>query len=315
MFPYIVRRVLQSLLTLWIISVVTFVIAKATPGGPFGLDDPDQSVRMPQEMRDHYRQLYGLDQPVAIQYLRWLGGIVRGDFGVSYTYRNEHVQQVIGRTWPVTAQLGLGTLLLALGLGIPLGLGAATRRGSGLDHLSRVVAVLGAATPVYVLATLSVLIFSARLRLLPLTGWDTIGRAALIVPICVLALGPIAVITRYTRAATLEVLSAEFIRTARAKGLPPRQVIGRHVLKNALLPVLTLSGPLVAHLLTGSFFVETIFNIPGIGAAFVFAAADRDYPLIMAGAVLSGSLIILLNLAVDLAYGLLDPRIRFGAAD
>lgn len=307
---YIARRLLQSLLTLWIITVVTFVIAKATPGGPFGLDDPDQAARVPQEMRDHYRRLYGLDQPVTTQYLRWLGGIVRGDFGVSYTYRNERVQQVLGRTWPVTAQLGLGALILALGLGIPLGVVAAARRNSPADHLSRGVAVLGAATPVYVVATLCVVIFAARLHILPLTGWGTPGRALL--PICVLALGPLAAVLRFTRAGMLEVLSADFIRTARAKGLRPRRVITRHALQNALLPVLTLAGSLAAHLLAGSFFVETIFNIPGAGATFVYAAANRDYPLIMAGALLSGGLIVGLNLVVDLAYGVLDPRIRGG---
>lgn len=305
---YIVRRLLQSLFTLWIITVVTFAIARATPGGPFGLDDPDQAARVPQEMRDHYRRLYGLDQPVTTQYLRWLGGIVRGDFGVSYTYRNERVQAVLGRTWPVTAQLGLGALALALGMGIPLGVAAATRRRGALDHLSRGVAVLGAATPIYVVATLCVVLFAAQLRILPLTGWGTPGRALL--PICVLALGPLAAVIRFTRAGMLEVLSADFIRTARAKGLWPRRIVMRHALQNALLPVLTLAGPLAAHLLAGSFFVETIFNIPGAGATFVYAAGDRDYPLIMAGALLSGGLIVGLNLLVDVAYGVLDPRIR-----
>lgn len=305
---YIFRRLLQSLLTLWIITVVTFVVAVATPGGPFGLDDPDQASRVPQEMRDHYRRLYGLDQPVTTQYLRWLGGIVRGDFGVSYTYRNERVQQVLGRTWPATVQLGLGATLLALGLGVPLGVIGAVRRGSGLDILGLGLALLGAATPVYVLATLCIVVFSAQLKLVPLIGWGTLSRA--ILPVCILALGPMAGVIRFTRAGMLDVLSADYIRTARAKGLRPRHVITRHALKNALLPVLTLSGPLAAHLLAGSFFVETMFNIPGAGAAFVYAAADRDYPLIMAGALLSGGLIVGLNLLVDLAYGVLDPRIR-----
>ncbi len=310
MLTYISRRVLQSLLTLWVISLVTFGIARATPGGPFGLDDPDQAARVPQEMRDHYRRLYGLDQPVPTQYLHWLGGIVRGDFGVSYTYRNERVRQVIARTWPATMQLGLAAMSLALGLGIPLGLAAATHRRSAADHLVRAIAALGAATPVYVVATLCVVLFSVKLQFLPLTGWGSLSRV--ILPACVLSLGPLATVIRFTRAGTLEVLQADFVRTARAKGLHPYQVLGRHVLKNALLPVLTLAGPLIAHLLTGSFFVETIFNVPGLGATFVHAAADRDYPLIMAGALLSGSLIIGLNLLVDLAYGMMDPRIRLG---
>ena len=306
--PYLFSRLRQSLLTLVLITVLTFAIDQAAPGSPFGLDDPDVAVRVPPEMRDRYRQLYGLDRPLPVQYLSWLGRLLQGDFGISYTYRNETVLAVLRRAWPPTVQIGLIALVLALGLGIPLGVGAAVRRRSRLDRFSRAVAVVGAATPVYVLATLTMLLFAVRLHVLPLIGWG--GLARLLLPACVLALGPLAVVIRFTRAAVLETLSADYVRTARAKGLHSRQVIGRHVLKNALLPVLTLAGPLAAALLVGSFFVETMFNIPGLGATFVYAAADRDYPLIMAGAVLSGGLIILLNLAVDLAYGLLDPRIR-----
>ena len=307
-YGYIFSRLRQALITLWLITVLTFVVAKMAPGSPFGLDDPDQAARVPQEMRDRYRELYGLDRPVVVQYLSWLGRLLQGDLGVSYTYRNETVQEVIRRSWPATAEIGLVALLLALGLGVPLGVAAATRRHSALDHLSRAVAVTGAAIPVYVLATLAVLLFSVKLQVLPLTGWGSPAR--ILLPACVLALGPLALAIRYSRTATLEVLGADFVRTARAKGLRSHQVIGGHVLKNALLPILTLAGPMAAALLTGSFFVETIFNVPGLGSTFVYAAADRDYPMIMAGALLSGGLIILLNLAVDLAYCLLDPRIR-----
>lgn len=302
------NRLGQSLLTLLLLSVLTFALSHATPGGPFGLDDPDQAARVPLEMRQRYRQLYGLDQPLAVQYLRWLGRVLQGDFGMSYTYRNETVQQVLARTLPVSAPIGLAAAALALGAGAPIGLAAAARRGAWPDQLARLLAVTGAAIPIYVLATLCVVIFAVRLHWLPLTGWGAPGRA--ILPICVLALGPLGAVIRFTRAETLEVLAADYVRTARAKGLPLRQVLGRHVLRNALLPALTLAGPLLAHLLTGSFFVETIFNIPGVGAAFVYAAADRDYPLIMAGALLAGSLVVVLNLLVDVAYGLLDPRLR-----
>ncbi len=307
-WPQLLARLGQALLTLLLLSLLTFVVAHATPGGPFGLDDPDQAVRVPLEMRQHYRQLYGLDQPLATQYLRWLGRVLQGDFGVSYTYRNQTVQQVLARTLPVSAPLGLAAALLALGVGAPLGLLAAARRGTWLDQLARLLAVSGAAVPAFVLSLLAVLIFSVGLRWLPLTGWGGPGRV--ILPIGILALGPLGVIIRFTRAEGLETLTSDFVRTAYAKGLHERQVLSRHVLRNALLPALTLAGPLLAHLLTGSFFVETIFNIPGVGAAFVYAAADRDYPLIMAGALLSGSLVILLNLLVDVAYGLLDPRLR-----
>jgi ABC-type dipeptide/oligopeptide/nickel transport system permease component len=312
MSTYILRRLLQSLLTLWLITLVTFVVARMAPGGPFGLDDPDQAARIPQEMRDQYRRLYGLDRPLTVQYINWLARAAQGDLGVSYSYRNERVLDVIRRTWPVSAQLGLGAFVLAVGLGIPLGVAAALRRGSGVDALSRTVAVAAAATPVYVLATLCIVLFSVRLKVFPLIGGNAPGR--LLLPMCVLAFGPLALVARFARSGVLEVLHEDYIRTARAKGLRSHQVIGQHLLKNALLPVLTLCGPLVATLLTGSFFVESLFNIPGLGAAFVYAAADRDYPLIMAGALLAGGLIILLNLGVDLAYGWLDPRIRLAAA-
>jgi ABC-type dipeptide/oligopeptide/nickel transport system permease component len=305
---YILSRLSQSLLTMLLITLLTFVVAQLTPGSPFGLDDPDQAARVPQEMRDRYRQLYGLDRPLPVQYLSWLGRLLQGDLGVSYTYRNESVRAVLARAWPVTAQLGLTALLIALAVGVPLGIVSAVKQGRPLDHLSRGLALFGAATPVYVLATLGVLLFSALWGIVPLTG--KVAPARILLPAAVLALGPLAVLLRYTRTATLEVLHADFVRTAHAKGLRSRQVIGGHVLRNALLPVLTLAGPLAAALLGGSFFVETIFNLHGLGATFVSAAANRDYPLIMAGALLSGSLIILLNLAVDLSYTALDPRIR-----
>ncbi len=309
---HVLARLGQSLLTLLLITLLTFVVAQLTPGSPFGLDDPDQAARIPQEMRDHYRQLYGLDQPLPVQYLSWLGRLAQGDLGVSYTYRNESVRSVLARAWPVTARLGLAALAIALAVGVPLGVASAVHRGRPVDHLSRGLALFGAATPVYVLATLAVLLFTVHWRVVPLTG--AAGPARILLPAVVLALGPLAVLLRHTRTATLEVLSADFVRTAHAKGLRSREVIGGHVLRNALLPVLTLAGPLAAALLGGSFFVETIFNLPGLGATFVSAAANRDYPLLMAGALLSGSLIILLNLAVDLGYGLLDPRIRLEPA-
>lgn len=301
-------RLGQALLTLWLLTILVFAVAHAAPGGPFGLDDPDQAARVPLEMRQRYQQLYGPDQPVIVQYLRWLGRMLQGDLGVSYTYRNETVQQVLGRALPVSAPIGLAAAGLALTAGVALGVAAATRRGAWPDQLARLLAVTGAAIPIYVLATLCVIVFAGRLHWLPLTG--PTAPARVILPIGVLALGPLGAVIRFTRAETLEALTADYVRTALAKGLPPRHLLTRHVLRNALLPALTLTGPLLAHLVTGSFFVETIFNIPGAGAVFVYAAADRDYPLIMAGALLAGGLVILLNLLVDVAYGLLDPRLR-----
>jgi ABC-type dipeptide/oligopeptide/nickel transport system permease component len=308
---YALRHGLQALLTLWFITLLTFVLAHAAPGGPFGLDDPDLAERAPPEMRERYRHLYGLDRPLLRQYADWLAAVARGDLGVSYTYPTESVGGVLARTWPLTAALGLRAGAIALLLGLPLGILAAVRQGGFADHATRGLAVIGAATPVYVLAAVLIILFGSKLHWAPLTRGE--GPVIDLLASVVLAVGPFATIARFTRVATLDALAAEFIVTARGKGLHPRQILGRHVLRNALLPVLTLAGPILAHLLTGSFFVETIFNVPGAGATLVFAAGARDYPLIMAGALLSGGLIVTLNWGVDLAYGMLDPRIRVEA--
>jgi ABC-type dipeptide/oligopeptide/nickel transport system permease component len=309
MWQYIVRRVIQSVFTLWVLSVITFGIAKLTPGSPLGLSDPDAALKMTQEMRDSLIKAYDLDKPVWWQYSKWLSGAMQGDLGMSLSLRNEHVQDILARDWPVSAQLGLTATLLAIGLGIPIGVVAAVKRNTIVDYISMFIAVVGTAVPNFVLAIVMILVFSVTLHWLPVTGWGTLDRA--IMPVFVLMLGPLAGVARYTRSSVLEVVKQDYVRTAHAKGLTQRSIIFKHVLRNALIPVITICGPMLAGLLTGSFFVETMFTVPGIGNAFVSSINTRDYPMIMAQTMLFGALIVFLNLAVDLLYGVADPRIRY----
>ena len=309
MWQYIVRRVIQSVFTLLVLSVITFGIAKLTPGSPLGLSDPDQAIKMTEDMRQKLIQAYDLDKPVWWQYGKWLGGVLQGDLGISLSLRNEHVQDILARDWPVSAQLGLAATTLAIGLGIPIGVLAAVKRNTIIDYISMFIAVVGTAVPNFVLAIVMILVFAVTLHWLPVTGWGTLDRA--IMPVFVLMLGPLAGIARYTRSSVLEVVKLDYVRTAHAKGLAQRSIIFRHVLRNALIPVITICGPMLAGLLTGSFFVETMFTVPGIGNAFVSSINTRDYPMIMAQTMLFGGLIVFLNLAVDLLYGVADPRIRY----
>ncbi len=309
MSKYIIRRFIQSVFILFAISVITFGIAKATPGGPFGFDDPDIGARIPEAMRKRYREVYGLDQPVPVQYLNWLRAALQGDLGVSYGSRNQNVSDILGRTWPISAQLGLIATSLALLFGVTLGIIAAVNHNTLTDYLTMFISVVGTTIPTFVLAIIAIVIFSVELRWFPVSGWGTPER--MVLPVFVLMLGPMAGVARYTRTSMLEVINLDFVRTAYAKGLTRRRVIIKHVIRNALIPVVTITGPILAGLLTGSFFVETMFSVPGMGGAFINAAANRDYPMIMANTMIYAALIVFLNLAVDVAYGIIDPRIRY----
>jgi len=309
MWQYIVRRVLQAIFTLFVLSLITFFVAKVTPGSPLGLDDPENAAKITPAMRKQLLEQYDLDKPVPVQYVLWFTKFIRGDLGLSLTYRNEHVQDILARTWPISAQLGLIAALLAISLGMLLGIIAAVYRNTIIDYLSMFIAVIGVAVPSFVLAIGLILLFSLTLHWFPVTGWGAPER--MVMPIVVLMLGPLATTARFTRASMLEVIKQDYVRTARAKGLLERVVIMRHVLKNALIPVITVAGPTLAGMLTGSVFVEQIFTIPGVANAFVGAIGGRDYPMIMAQTIIFGGLVIFMNLAVDVAYGIIDPRIRY----
>jgi oligopeptide transport system permease protein len=304
MWSYSIRRVLGAIPTLFIIITLTFFVIRIAPGGPF---DYEQST--PPQIRANLEAAYGLDQPVQVQYLRYLQGLVHGDFGPSFRYRDFTVTELITRGLPVSLTLGVAALVLSIGVGVTLGVWAALRRGRPSDHVLRMFAILGITLPTLVVAPLLALIFGVKLRWLPVGGWDG-SVPTLILPTLALALPMIAFVSRLTRASLLEVLMSGFIRTARAKGMPERTVILRHALRPALLPVVSYLGPATAAVLTGSLVVETVFNIPGIGKYLVQGALNRDYLLVMGIVIVYATLTLVMNLLVDLIYGVLDPRIR-----
>lgn len=304
MWSYSIRRALGAIPTLFIIITLTFFVIRIAPGGPF---DSEQAT--PPQIRANLEAAYGLDQPVQVQYLRYLQGLFHGDFGPSFRYRDFTVTELITRGLPVSLTLGVAALVLSIGVGVTLGVWAALRRGRPTDHALRMFAVLGITLPTLVVAPLLALIFGVKLRWLPVGGWDG-SVPTLILPTLALALPMIAFVSRLTRASLLEVLMSGFIRTARAKGMPERTVILRHALRPALLPVVSYLGPATAAVLTGSLVVETVFNIPGIGKYLVQGALNRDYLLVMGIVIVYATLTLVMNLLVDLIYGVLDPRIR-----
>jgi len=302
---HIIRRLLTGIPTLLVIVTIAFFMMRVAPGGPF-----DRERALPVEIERNVLKAYHLDQPLVLQYRDYLLGVLRGDFGPSFKYRDFTVAELLATGFPASLEVGGLAILLAVGLGITLGTLAALRQNTGADHAVMATAMTGITVPNFVMAPLLTLIFGVWLRWLPVAGWNGGAPANLILPVTALALPQIAYIARLTRGSLIEVLHADYIRTARAKGLRERIVIVRHALKGALMPVVSYLGPATAQLVTGSVVIETIFGIPGIGRYFVQGALNRDYTLVMGTVITYAVLIILLNLAVDLLYGLLDPKVK-----
>jgi oligopeptide transport system permease protein len=301
----IARRVIAGLISLLILTSLAFFMMRAAPGGPF-----DSERKLPPEILAQLNAEYHLDEPLWQQYLRYMGGVARGDLGPSYQYTDFTVNELILAGLPVSLTIGAGAISLALLLGGALGILAALWRNSLLDHTLMGLAMTGISIPNFVVAPLLILAFAVTLGWLPAGGWDFADPRTMALPIAALALPQIAYIARLMRASMIEVLSSNFIRTARAKGLPGRKVILRHALKPALMPVISYLGPATAGVITGSVVIEQIFGIPGIGRHFVQAALNRDYTLVMGVVLFYGTLIIVFNFIVDLLYGVLDPRVR-----
>ncbi|MBA2315021.1 MAG: ABC transporter permease [Chloroflexi bacterium] len=304
MTGYLIRRVLWIVPVLFAVSLITFLLMHAVPGGPWDREKP-----LPATVVRRLNAEYGLDDPLPVQYLRWAGALVTGDLGPSYRYRDRSVNDIVADGIGTTAQLGAMAFLLAVATGIPLGMIAALRHNRLPDYAATLVSIVGIATPSFVLAILLVLVFSVTLRWLPTHGWE--GPATWVLPTVALAGYPIAQIARYTRASMLEVTRRDYIRTAYSKGLRERAVVVAHMTRNALIPVVTVLGPLLAYLVTGSFIVELIFSVPGIGRFYVTGIGERDYGLIMAMTMLYAVVIAVLNLVVDVLYAYIDPRIRY----
>jgi oligopeptide transport system permease protein len=306
MLRYALRRIFGVLPTLFIIITLSFFVIRIAPGGPF-----DEEQALPPEIKANLEAAYGLDRPLLEQYARYLAGLVQGDFGPSFKFKDFSVTELIAQGLPVSLSLGLSAVLLALLIGIPLGTLAALRQNTPTDFGIMGVAVLGIALPGFVTGPLFALVFGLHLRWLPVAGYEPGDPAFLVLPVVTLALPVIAYIARLTRGSLLEVLRTNFVRTARAKGLPERQVILHHALRPALLPVVSYLGPATAFVITGSLVVETVFGLPGSGRYLVQGAINRDYTLVMGMIVVYGSLTLTLNLIADLLYGWLDPRVRY----
>lgn len=303
---FVIRRILLLFPTLLAIYTLTFLLIHATPGGPWSQGEKP----VPQIVLDNLNKAYGLDKPLWRQYTDYLWNVLHGDFGPSFSSRSQTVADILSATFPVSLQLGLIAMVIAVVLGVTLGLIGAVRHNSWVDYLSSFLAIIGISTPSYVIASVLVLILASELHLVPTSGWNGIGSTKIVIPAIALAFYPAAVLARYTRASMLDVLTADYIRTARAKGLQSTTVILRHGVRNALLPVLTVAGVVLADVITGSFYVETIYSVPGLGRYFVDSITQRDYPVILGTVLLFGAVISVMNLIVDLLYPLLDPRIE-----
>ena len=305
MFRYVFKRIGTSLFTLWVIITITFILMHSIPGDPLTRDK-----KMPEAIRQNIEAQYHLNEPLWKQYGYYFQGLAHGELGPSLKYEGVTVNEIIGQGFPVSAQLGLAALALMLLVGIPAGVISALRQNQWQDHTAMFMATLGVAVPNFVLATLLIYIFGVKLELLPTSRW--VSWQSVIMPAVALAFYPTAYIARLTRSSMLEVIGQDYIRTARAKGLPQRTVLYKHALRNALVPIVTYLGPLIAGVLTGSFVIEKIFAIPGLGQQFVLSISNRDYTTILGVTIFYAAFLIFMNLVVDLLYGVIDPRIRLG---
>jgi oligopeptide transport system permease protein len=276
----------------------------AVPGGPW-----DSEKALPEAVQARLNAQYGLDKPIYEQYIQWAGGFIQGDLGPSYRFKDRSVNDIVADGLGTTVQLGLMAFLLSVFVGIPLGIFAALGHNRWPDYLSTSVSIIGISTPSFVLGILLIVFFSIQLGLVPTGGWK--GPTYWILPTIALAGFPIAVIARYTRASMLEVTRKDYIRTAQSKGLRDGAVVSRHMIRNALIPVVTILGPTLAFLVTGSFIIERIFSVPGVGQFYITAIGTRDYSLLMAMTMLYAFAVAFLNVVVDVLYAYIDPRIRY----
>lgn len=303
MIRFLFRRLLVAVPTLFLVITAAFFMMRAAPGNPF-----DTDRKLPAQVERNIMAKYGMDRPLGEQYLAYLGNVLQGDLGPSLKYQDKSVLDLIKEGLPTSAVIGLSALTLACLIGVLLGVMAALRQNKLIDNLTMTVAVLGVCIPTFVTAPLLVLVFAAKLGWLPTAGLN--GVRSLILPVTVLALPQIAIISRLTRAGMIEVLRSNYVRTARARGLPEHKIVFGHALRAAVLPLVSYLGPACAGLLTGSLVIEKIFSLPGLGKSFIIGALQRDYTVVMGVVIVYAGLILLLNLLADIIYALLDPRVK-----
>ncbi len=303
MIKYIIKRLLYAVFTVWAIATITFVLMNIAPGNPFAAEG-----NISQTAIDAMNEHYGLNDPLIVQYGNYLISILTFDFGPSMTSPSIMVNDYISRGLPISMQLGFFALILAVTLGSTLGIVAAVYHNRFMDYVSSIVALLGVSVPSFIFARFLIQYFSVNQGITPVSGWGT--PAHMILPVVSLSVMPMAQITRLTRSAMLEVLGQDYMRTAKAKGVTKLNVIWKHGIRNAMLPVVTVLGIIASNLLTGSFVIESVYGIPGIGEAFVKSISNRDYPIIMSMTVIYSVILVLFTLFVDISYVFIDPRIR-----
>jgi oligopeptide transport system permease protein len=304
MTRYVVRRVLWLVPVLLFVSLITFALMKVTPGGPWDQDKPLSATVV-----QNLNRKYNLDRPVWEQYLLYVGNALRGDLGPSYTYQDRSVTQIIIGGLPNTASLGAMAAVVAVVVGVSLGVLAALRQNGPVDYIALVFGTVFASVPSFVLGFVLIIVFALTLHLVPTSGWGKPSNYVL--PVLTLGLNQAALLTRITRASVLDVSRQDFMRTARAKGLRENLLVRRHLLRNALIPVVTILGPVMLLLLTGSVVVENVFSVPGVGRLLVQGITQRDYSLIMGATLMYATVTALLNLLVDVLYAVIDPRITY----
>ena len=303
MLKYFVKRLLLAVITLWFTLTATFILMKSIPGDPFA----NEKMILP-EIRANMEAKYGLDKPLPEQYLTYMGNLLRGDFGISFKYKNRSVNSFIEMGFPISASLGLTSCAIGLVFGVVFGILAAIKRGQWPDYMVIFIAVLGVSVPAFVFGSLFQYVFAVRLKWFPVAGWGTL--ATVVLPALALGLRMVAYIARMMRTSMLDVLSQDYIKTAKAKGLSGTAVVFRHALRNAIMPIVTVSGSMIASTLVGSFIMENIFSIPGMGKYLVNAVKDSDYTMIMGMTAFYAIIMIVTMFVVDLVYMLVDPRVK-----
>lgn len=300
---FVVRRLLGAVFVVWVIATLTFVLLRVLPGGPF-----DSEKALPAEVMENLNKKYKLNEPLLTQYTDYLIGLAKGDLGMSYKYTSRDITSILAESLPNSVQLGVYALIISYLLGVPIGVIAGWKRGSAVDSSSMLIAISGQSLPSFLVAPIFITVFAIWLELLPPALWA--GPSYYIIPMIVLGIRPAAVIARLTRASVLEVIHSDYIRTAKAKGLDSKSILFKHVLRNSLIPVLSLSGPLAAAILTGSFVIEQIFAIPGIAKHLVMSVTNRDYPLILGTTLVFSVILVVANLITDLLMAVIDPRVK-----
>ncbi len=302
MSKLIIKRILIMLPLLWLIATLTFFLLRVLPGGPF-----DAEKNLPPEIIANLKAKYHMDRTLPEQYYIYLQRVVKGDLGISYKYLDRSVNDILASALPVSLTLGIAALFLAIIIGVPLGIVAATKKGTAIDAMCIICSTLGVSLPSFVIGALLIFVFGIWLKLLPVALWESAWHV--ILPAFTLASGPTAYLARLTRSSVIDALSKDWVRTAQIKGEPYLQTVINHALRNALIPIITVLGPLSAILITGSFVVETIYAIPGMGRFFITAVSNRDYDLVIGTTLIFALLLIIANTIVDILYHILDPRI------